>query len=369
MHMTTPYASSKLVSLPEWVPSQVKTYLAHVEEGSSLRQLARQSGVHASTVMRQVRRLESLRDDPLADAALRSLETLWREPGSSDPARHGGISKSMSRKPQDTERLDRDCMRALRALIEPGAILVIADGVEDAVIVVNDEGDRPVRRAVVSREVAEILALKEWIEGRHKGRLARYGITPAGRTELSRLLAQAESKKANPAARGGDAEAMPGVKTKERRPRTAGAEAPVRVLSRRKRSDGTAFLTPQMIRAGERFRESFEIARVAGVIEPDVDAILSARPDPSVLATNGNAALSVPREIMARESLLRAVSRLGPELAEAVILACCNETGMEQIEDQLDFPARSGKIVVRIALGTLMRHYDEVGDENHDLVY
>ena len=100
----------------------------------------------------------------------------------------------MDRTPRDQEKLDRDTLRALRALTEPGAMLVIADGIEEAVIVKSGPDDRPVRRAVVSRDVAESLALKEWIEGRTKGKLARYTITPAGRTELGRLVARSESR-------------------------------------------------------------------------------------------------------------------------------------------------------------------------------
>jgi lambda repressor-like predicted transcriptional regulator len=56
-----------------WLPTPVRTYLAHTEAGTSIRALARKAGVHPSTVLRQVRRTEMLRDDPLADAALNRL--------------------------------------------------------------------------------------------------------------------------------------------------------------------------------------------------------------------------------------------------------------------------------------------------------
>jgi hypothetical protein len=57
-------------SLPAWLPDAARLYLDHTEQGVSLRQLAKREGCHASTVLRQVRRTESLRDDPLVDAAL-----------------------------------------------------------------------------------------------------------------------------------------------------------------------------------------------------------------------------------------------------------------------------------------------------------
>jgi DNA-directed RNA polymerase specialized sigma24 family protein len=368
MQHLVPQTCAIVQPLPEWVPDTVRTYLAHVEGGASLRNIARQTGVHASTVMRQVRRCEGLRDDPLADAALKSLEMLWHDRShSSGPARHGGRERPMTRTTQDTERLDRETLRALRALTEPDALLVIADGIEDAVVVSHVEDDRPVRRAVVPRDVAEILALKEWIAGQAKGRLARYRITPAGRSELGRLVAATESRKV---AAVGEASGQfhPG-KGSARKPRTAGAEPPLRVLARRKRTDGAPFLTPAMVRAAERFRESYEIARAGGALEADLEPLLSGTITLRPPTARGSAAVAVSRDLVALESLVKAVKKIGPELAEAVILACCRETGMEQIEEQLEFPARSGKIILRIALGALQRHYDEVGDENHDLIY
>lgn len=355
--------------LPAWVPDTVRTYLAHVEDGTSLRNIARETGVHASTVMRQVRRCEGLRDDPLADAALRSLETLWHGSGrDSGPDRHGGTAKTMTRIPNDHDRIDREALRALRALTEPGALLIIAEGVEDAVVVAHVEDDRPVRRAVVPRDVAEILALKEWIEGRTRGRLSRYSITPSGRTELGRLMAQNESRKVASISEVTKTTAKPGQGA-QKKPRTAGAEPPLRVLARRKRGDGSAFLSKPMVRAAERFRESYEIARAGGAIGDDLGALLEGHVRPAMPSGGGATALAIPRHMTAFQSLAKAIDKLGPELSEAVILSCCDETGMEEIEDRLDFPARSGKIVLRIALNTLVRHYETVGDEGHDLIY
>ena len=61
------------LTLPDWLPKAVRLYLNHTEDGLSLRAIARREGQHASTVMRQVRRYEGRRDDPLLDAALQSL--------------------------------------------------------------------------------------------------------------------------------------------------------------------------------------------------------------------------------------------------------------------------------------------------------
>ena len=46
-------------AVPEWVPRSVQNYLDHTEKGVSIRALARQQGCHASTVLRQIRRIET----------------------------------------------------------------------------------------------------------------------------------------------------------------------------------------------------------------------------------------------------------------------------------------------------------------------
>ncbi|HBZ44149.1 MAG TPA: helix-turn-helix domain containing protein [Maritimibacter sp.] len=356
--------SAASTRLPTWVPSQVKTYLAHTEGGASLRHIARKSGCHASTVMRQVRRTETLREDPLADSALSSLETFLRSAGMARAEREETLM-TMARTDQEQERLNRDILRALKALSDPKALLVIADGVEDAVVVVNTDEDRPVRRAVVSRAVAEMLALQEWIDGRSKGRLGRYKITGAGRTELSRRIAATESARVQVTDDTRKTRTTQGTGQK----RTAGAEPPLTVLARRKRTGGEPFLPPELVRAAERFKESYEIARAAGMLGDDLDDLLLDRLAAPKRVAQGSSAEAIPRGALALEHLTKAVRCLGPELSRTVILAVCRETGMETIEKQLDYPARSGKIVLRIALNSLARHYDETGDAGHGMIY
>lgn len=68
-HMTDGRGSA----LPAWVPEAARNYLVHTETGLPIRALARAAHVHASTIMRQVRRFENRRDDPLIDDVLRQL--------------------------------------------------------------------------------------------------------------------------------------------------------------------------------------------------------------------------------------------------------------------------------------------------------
>ena len=68
-HITT------ATSLPCWVPMPAQIYLAHTQAGLPIRALARMSGSHASTILRQNRKVEARRNDPLVDAVLNRLGT------------------------------------------------------------------------------------------------------------------------------------------------------------------------------------------------------------------------------------------------------------------------------------------------------
>ena len=71
MRRSSPFATA--VPVPDWVPHEARVYLAHTEQGCSMREIARSAGCHASTVLRHVRRVETRRDDLLVDEALRRL--------------------------------------------------------------------------------------------------------------------------------------------------------------------------------------------------------------------------------------------------------------------------------------------------------
>ncbi len=362
---------------PDWVPEPVRSYLAHTEAGTSIRALARRAGVHPSTVLRQVRRCELLRDDPLVDAALTRLGRYWQDTGMPGPDQTNNQDPLLMTASMDDDlRIARDSLRVLRAMLEPETLLVIADGVDDAVVVHNSGGGRPERRAVLTRDVAEALALKGFIEGSAKGRISRYGITAAGRAEVRRLMAESESRRAS--ARGnaedtdvidaGDMFLAPARGQRSRKARSAGAESPLSVLARRKRGSGGAWLTPDLVAAGMRFRETWELAQIGGELTRDWGKLVAGRVS-SGRASSAVAGHTATRRLEAEQGLSAAIRALGPDMAETVIMAVCREQGMEDIEDRLDYPARSGKIVLRIALATLQRHYAETGSEKFDLVY
>ena len=126
--------------LPDWVPVGASRYLAHVEAGQSIRSLAREAGCHASTILRQIRRYETRRDDLLVDLALQRLGKV-QDSGSAQLTTRGSdmTDKTTTQDilPDDAE-IKRSAPRILRRLNEQGACLAIAKDMDMAVVVRDD---------------------------------------------------------------------------------------------------------------------------------------------------------------------------------------------------------------------------------------
>jgi hypothetical protein len=224
----------------------------------------------------------------------------------------------------------------------------------DKAVVVRDGPDGTgARTAVVERDVAEALALNDWIACAGSGRILRYGITAAGRAELGRLMAEAESSRAANA--NGFAEKQAGFVGERdgRRSRYGMAESPLSVLSRRKDHDGEPFPSDDLVAAGERLREDFELVQLQPGIAQNWDRFLTG-PGRGNPAGSG---LPQPGANPAQDRVLAALQALGPGLSDVALRCCCFLEGLELAEKRLGWSARSGKIVLRIALQQLKRHY------------
>ncbi len=360
--MNTGHVGLELESFPSWVPTSARHYLFHTEVGLSIRAVAREAGCHASTVMRQIRKLENRRDDPLVDEALVSLGSHHLHvPDDCNLRGHRTMNAAVDPKTLDFSHavLKSQAQHVLRLLCDPSAVLAVADTMEKAVVVRDGVGDKDATTEIVDRAVAQAMALKEWIAVVSNGRIARYKITALGRTELKSMLAEAENKAS------GFAEAQTGfdgaplsdgqTANSARRIRYASSESPITSLARRKDRNGKPFLSEELVTAGERLREDFEIAQMGPRTTQNWDKFLTSGVHEDKHWTSTNDA----GPSAAKDRVMFALKELGPGLADVVLRCCCYQEGLEQAEKKMGWSARSGKVVLRIALQRLRRHYED----------
>jgi hypothetical protein len=368
-----PPASEGPSAIPAWVTEDAATYLAHVSHGLPLRELARARGCHASTILRQVRRVEALRDDPLVDEALeRVAKTLAAAHAPADDIKEVLMATPVREAVDRSDpRIEREARRILRRLCEKGAFLAVAPTMEKAVVLREVVPGRTNRIAVVDREVAHAFALQEWIACDKAGKIACYSITPVGRAALKRLLTveRADERGATRPAPEGFAEGQTPFQAQhrffaertvpaddgsgEKRVRFNLAESPLSVLGRKRDKGGTAYLAAHLIEAGERLREDFELAQMGPRVTQNWEKFLTAG------SARGGAGSRGPAEgpADARARVAKALEALGPGLSDIVFRICCFLEGLETAEKRLGWSARSGKVVLKIALERLSAHY------------
>ncbi|MCK0209052.1 DUF6456 domain-containing protein [Starkeya koreensis] len=128
-------------------------------------------------------------------------------------------------------------------------------------------------------------------------------------------------------------------------------ESPLGWLARRKGRDGAALVSGAQLVAGERLRADFTRAGMTPRLTSDWSAVAR--------SANRNAAgLSIPEAALAaRQRLSRALDAAGPEFAGLLMDVCCFLKGLEQVERERGWPARTAKVVLALALDRLARHY------------
>lgn len=349
--------------LPDWVPEAARHYLSHVEAGRSIRALARETGVHASTILRRIRRVEERREDLLVDSAIASLAA--PQPQSLQEVRPMTLQDRHIGSCATEDEIDREGRRILRRLQEPGALMAVAPEMDKAVVVRDTPDGRVVRTAVLDRTVAEAMALRDWIESTGAGRIQRYRITSVGRAALKRLTADeqkgpglAESQTPFADQHRDWAERSEGDgRGKRTMVRYNAAESPVMALARRRDKDGVPFLSDDLIAAAERLREDFELAQLGPRVTQNWERLLTGTVDGE--HSGGPRAASGPEA--ARDRVSSALKELGPGLGDVALRCCCFLEGLETAERRMGWSSRSGKIVLRIALQRLRRHYEETG--------
>lgn len=198
------------------------------------------------------------------------------------------------------------------------------------------------------------MALKGWIATSGNGRITRYHITASGRNALAEMMARNESAQAI-----GIVDPETGtLRDIPRRIRYGMAESPLAALARRRDSDGERFLSDDLVHAGERLREDFELAQMEADVAQNWDGFLEVlRGNDFPVSSRGT-----PGARQAHDRAIAALMDLGTGLSDVTLRCCCFLEGLETAEKTLGWSARSGKIVLRIALMRLKKHYLENAD-------
>ena len=358
--------------LPAWLPEVAVTYLAHTAAGLPIRALARAKGCHASTVLRQVRRVEAWRDDPLIDEALERMSRahaaeacqIRRSQGAAVHAEPG--RQDLPRPPGDA-RIEREARRILRRLCEKGAFLAVAPSMEKAVVLREVVPGKQNRIAVVDRDVAHAFALQEWIGCEKAGKIACYTITPVGRAALKRLLTEERVGAGRRRGLRRGAGAVPGAAPLLRRARGDGrgrlGRAAAALQPRREPAVGARAQARQGRRAlpdrrADRGGRAAARGLRAGADGAAGGAELGPLPDRRRARAGRSPGAGRPRARSdARVRVAKAMEALGPGLSDIVFRICCFLEGLETAEKRLGWSARSGKVVLKIALERLAVHY------------
>lgn len=129
-------------------------------------------------------------------------------------------------------------------------------------------------------------------------------------------------------------------------------ESPLGWLARRRGRDGRSFIAPVQLIAGERLRADFTRAGMAPRLTANWDAVTRADRAGGTAGLNASEAM-----LAARQRVVRALEAVGPEFSGLLMDVCCFLKGLEQVEQERLWPARTAKVVLALGLDRLARHY------------
>lgn len=239
---------------------------------------------------------------------------------------------------------DRDLKNLLKALAAKGACLRKAAEDGAGWNLFRAPEARPEKR---DERRVRLLRSAGLIEADPRGQMV---ISAAGRQTLRRWLSSGDGFQ--------DQHRIMG---REKRPSSAGvealrvnlAESPLAWLASRKDKNGKGLLEPEQLKAGERLRSDYDFARLMPTFGSGWR--LGEQRAPKRF---GGSAIDLSDDVIAaRQRLEKILGGLEPALANVVVDVCCHLKGLETVEQERGWPARSAKVVLQIGLTSPARHY------------
>lgn len=244
---------------------------------------------------------------------------------------------------------DRGLRRLLRALSMDGALLVRMPAPGDAggyALIDRRAGARaaPVK---IGAALAEACLRHDLLAPAGEG----WRLSGAGRQALKRLLAGAEPYQEQHQQRVRQSRQIEGDETEVL---VNDAATPLGWLHRRKDAQGQPLISAAEYAAGERLARDFAFAGLT----PRITSSWSG----GSVSSASRQARSMPAEmsdnrLAARQRVHHALDAVGGSLADLLIDVCCLQQGLPDAETAHGWPRRSGRIILRLALERLARHY------------
>lgn len=139
-----------------------------------------------------------------------------------------------------------------------------------------------------------------------------------------------------------------------------GKESPLAWLATRRDTAGKPMIEAYQYAAGERLRDDYERARLTN----DVGSSWQQMGQPLARRRGGTHALNLTdAKLAAKQRVIAALEAVGPELSVILIDVCCDQLKLGVVEKRFDLPRRSGKVLLRMGLNQLARHYGLLGDD------
>lgn len=267
------------------------------------------------------------------------------------PGRAGSRADGERRSGPASQR--RQLERLLRALARRGAVLRRTDA---GLQLVDENGgvagrfDAALVAAALSRGLLEPASEGQAL-GQEREQEQALRLAEAGRFALRRLLAGAEPFREQHQTRIHEPRRIDG---EERLVMLSDGASPLGWLARRRDADGQPLIGATQLAAGERLARDFAYAGLSPRLTSNWAAGGAGAPGRQARSPAAEASDS---RLAAQQRVRKALEAVGGDLADLLIDVCCLEVGLGELEKARNWPRRSGKLVLGLALDALARHY------------
>ncbi len=239
--------------------------------------------------------------------------------------------------------LHRDLIKVLKALASKGSHISRQDRSSPWFL---HTGQSTAGR-VIDAKIADELFSHECLTAVSEG---FYKLSETGRKKLKRWLSGAEGIR--------DQHRTMGTSRNEADGRGVSctvnlSESPLAWLASRKDRKGRMLLDTAQVKAGERLRSDYSFA----CLMPAYGSSWRVEPGSGSSGASGSIVELSDDVFAARQRIDRILSAIEPALAALLIDVCCHLKGLETVEAERGWPARSAKVVLQIALSSLADRY------------